>query len=119
MHFIIEGIYMDFPEPPAKYESASVILRWRPKRILALSNLFSIQERKGHATELMKLVCAYADKYANVTILRVNQYGKTTGMNNKQLISFYESFGFKLIRGATPENLIMRRNSDRTKREAA
>jgi hypothetical protein len=102
---------MEIPDGPTKYESASVALTWRPGRILALSNLYSIQERKGHATELMRLVCEYADKHAKVVILRVNQYGKTTGMNNSQLIQFYQKFGFRLIRGATAENLIMRRTT--------
>lgn len=94
-----------------QYESATVRLQMRYDKQLIVSHLYSTKPRQGHARRLMELVCAYADVQAKYAILRAGQYGLATGMNNDQLVRFYESFGFALVSGSTPEKLIMRRDS--------
>jgi predicted GNAT family acetyltransferase len=50
------------------------------------------QRNKGYATELMKEVCAEADKCAIVLILKPERYGNTGGHKNLQ--AFYQKLGF-------------------------
>lgn len=102
---------MRYPEPPRAYESATVKLIWLNSEVLTLSNLYSIKQRQGHATGLMRLACEYADKYAERIVLFVGQYGNTTGLDNAGLIRFYEGFGFKIVPKKKPDYIFMERVS--------
>lgn len=79
-----------------KYESASVkLIHWQ-EQMVTITNLFAKERRKGHATELMKMVCNIADDKGYIMQLVPGQYGHPIGPGNDVLIKFYESFGFVL-----------------------
>jgi N-acetylglutamate synthase-like GNAT family acetyltransferase len=52
------------------------------------------ERRKSHATILLHQVCYEADKKQKVLMLMPDSVGE---MSNKQLMKFYEKFGFKKI----------------------
>jgi GNAT superfamily N-acetyltransferase len=66
----------------------------RVREILALYTE-PAQRNKGYASELLKEVCAEADKHAIVLILKPEPYGSTGGL--KHLQAFYKKFGFTRI----------------------
>lgn len=79
-----------------RHESATVKLVHWNKDVVSLTNLYSKERRKGHATELMKIVCQLADNEGFLLQLVPGRYGHPIGPDNAVLIKFYESFGFKL-----------------------
>jgi len=83
------------------YESASVkVVDWGNGRN-TLSNLHSIDRRKGHARALLEMICQKADEADQTLILEARQYGHPIGPDNATLVAFYESLGFELV---APEN---------------
>lgn len=90
------------------YESASCVLSERESGVW-VTGLYSTKPRKGHATGLMQKVIDFADERGLGLILVARQFGSTTGLNDSDLITFYEKFGFKVHTGKImirqPQNL--------------
>lgn len=61
-----------------------------------LTHVYSTDRGKGHATELLKTVMAYADEHGLKVWLSVKAYGHPVQsiLSNEQLIEFYKKFGF-------------------------
>lgn len=91
------------------YESCSVRLSALPNGSLLVGGLYSGKQRQGHARELMRRVCEYADEYEHELLLYVGQFGVTTGMDNRQLADFYSSFGFVRTKEQPTEKMRMMR----------
>lgn len=82
-----------------KHESASAELKYFYDGVgyFRLVNLYSEKTGQGHATELMKKICSYADERGIDILLRANPFGHTEGMLEKdRLIEFYKKFGFEV-----------------------
>ena len=86
------------------FESASCILRKEETHRYSLTNLYSVEVRKGHATGLMQKVIALADEHDFRIWLTARQYGNPHGMPTELLIPFYKRFGFKLL----PQGVMVR-----------
>ena len=99
------------PPFPEYYESATVRLKWHSPETLSVSNLYSIHRREGHAKELMRRVCEYADIHAVRTILLAKVYGTKRGLDAHGLVRFYESFGFVRVTTTDPNVVFMMRLS--------
>jgi len=102
---------MPLPTPPMYYKSASVVLRMRSDGVLTLKSLYSVKQRQGHAAELLRLICEYADEHRLDIELEAKQYGHTRGLDNQGLVIFYGKYGFVLNGGSTPDHLLMLRRS--------
>lgn len=59
-----------------------------------IANLYSQVRRQRHASELMDLVIAWAEAHRLTLQLRVRRYGHPIGPTNRQLVEFYERYGF-------------------------
>jgi GNAT superfamily N-acetyltransferase len=64
-------------------------------------NLKSEEQRKGHASALMRKVCAEADRAGKVLMLMVNQE------QNEGLVKFYNRFGFKATKDGYETPIVM------------
>lgn len=82
-------------------DSASAKLRISDEGVATLSNVFSREPRKGHATSLMETVCKMADDESLIIILeaRAYHYRNGEGLDNRELALFYQKFGFRVIPG--------------------
>jgi GNAT superfamily N-acetyltransferase len=87
-------------EPPTFYKSASLRLQPLQDQVYILRSLYSIKPRQGHATGLLELVTAWADRSGVTLLLTAKQYGNVHGMTDKQLVKFYQKFGFVLTEEA-------------------
>lgn len=78
------------------HETSSCKLLVWDKDKATLSNLFSRKRGQGHAKEVMRQACRYADKQQLTVILEVQQYqyADSKAMDNAALRRFYERFGF-------------------------
>lgn len=82
--------------PIFQYESASLRLKPLPiTGFFILVNLYSVTPRKGHATELMKIVTKWADENKAMLLLEPRLYGNPHGMPTELLPGFYGRFGFE------------------------
>lgn len=82
------------------YESSQLNLIFAPNdpKLAKISNLYSQIKGKGHASKLLNEVVRYADKHGIHLWLEVQRYGDSRqGLDNKQLIKLYESFGFDVV----------------------
>lgn len=87
--------------------SSAYLTCWNDKTA-TLSSLYSTIPNQGYATELLRTITEHADARKITLDLVAKQFGNSRGMNNKQLVSFYESFGFEFVRGSTA-GVFMRR----------
>lgn len=88
-------------------ENARLKISLLPNREAMLSDLYSREPRKGHATAVMKKAVEFADERGVTLYLQAKRYGYSRGLDNKQLVSFYEKFGF------VKEGILMRRSPSR------
>lgn len=79
-------------------QSAQVTMTHSDSKTAKLSNLYSQERGKGHATSLLEEVMDYADKNGISLWLEVQRYGNPrNGLDNSQLIRLYEKFGFDVL----------------------
>ena len=97
--------------PPLYYKSASVALKVLPNKVLSLKSLYSVKQRQGHAGELLRLICEYADKHGFSIELEAKQFGHTRGLDNEGLVKFYAKYGFVLSSSKEIDKLFMTRPS--------
>ena len=75
-----------------------------PEEIRELSrellDLRSTDQRKGDASALLKQVCAEADAWWITLIVVARKYDD--GMDDSQLLKWYEKFGFTLVQAEPP-----------------
>lgn len=78
------------------YETTSIEIFMNPEDHSGrLSELYSISRGQGYASKLMEMICEWADKNDVYLWLVARPYGNPRGaLDNKQLIRFYERFGF-------------------------
>lgn len=77
------------------FSHASASLRLKgDSQSMYLIGLYSQKPGYGHATELMRIVCRYADEQNTEIRLTAKQFGNPRGLTNEQLSRFYERFGF-------------------------
>lgn len=76
-------------------QSASLVLHYEEDGGAKISNLYSQERGKGHARELMNAVLEQTDREGLVVWLEVQRFGNPRdGLDNFQLMDFYQSFGF-------------------------
>jgi len=89
------------------YESASLTLTvWDGTRA-SLSDVYTVDRRKGHATELLGIVTRYADEHGLNIFTAAEAFGEN-GLTNTQLQAFYEKFGF-VVQNNDPDWIEMER----------
>ena len=80
-----------------RYGGAEVTLVYEDDHTAMLVGLFSRNRGRGEAKIVMMDAMAHADKYDVSIWLKAQRYGDwRTSMDNDQLVSFYERFGFDL-----------------------
>lgn len=87
-------------EPPTFYKSASLRLQPLQDQVYILRSLYSIKPRQGHATALLERLTAWSDANRVTLLLTAKQYGNVHGLTDKQLVKFYQKFGFVLAEEA-------------------
>lgn len=82
-----------------KHESATAKLALWENGSATLFNLYSKTRGQNHASELMRLICAYLDDHELNAQLRVSRYGYSDrkALTNTQLSEFYRKFGFEFL----------------------
>lgn len=95
-----------------RYGSASLLLHIQGDQA-AISSLYANDRRKGDATELMRRTVEYADEHGLTLHLKAQQFGHPTdGPNNKQLVAFYEQFGFEVVNPLEPIKTLVRHSQN-------
>ena len=80
------------------YGDAQVTISYEDVRTAKLTALYSENRGKGEATAVMLEAMSFADKHGTALWLEVQRYGNwRNSLDNKQLITFYERFGFDLV----------------------
>ncbi len=59
-----------------------------------ISDLYSSDRKKGHATMVMKQTIEFADNHGMLLVLVAESYDEEDGLTTAQLIKFYQKFGF-------------------------
>lgn len=90
------------------YESAKCVLTIWDETKATLIDVCSTDRKKGHATELLKMLTAFADKRGLKLITAAEAYGNEPGLSTDQLVMFYTKFGFVAL-GDDPEYMYMER----------
>ena len=62
-----------------------------------LSDLFSRDRRKGHATRLLLEICEYADKFGLSVLLEVANAEDIFALSQPALTKWYQTFGFIVV----------------------
>lgn len=77
-------------------QSASCIVVVEEDGIARVAQVYSEDRGKGHAKGLLQKVINFADENGLTLYLKVSAYGpaRAPGLSNKQLVVFYEQFGF-------------------------
>lgn len=83
-------------------------------RVREVFDLKSEEQRKGHASALMRKVCAEADSESRVLMLMVN---KDDG--NEALVKFYQRFGFRPTKDGYEPPIVMLRPPEKRLIEVA
>lgn len=78
------------------YGQASAYIFPLDEDTYAISNVWSTERGVGHGTGVMEEIINWADAYEVTLRLVVQRYGNPNwpGLDNQQLIRFYEKFGF-------------------------
>ena len=83
-----------------KHESATIRLTDWQDATATLTNLYSKEKGKGHATALLEKVTRYIDEQGYcIVYLEARKYGpeNTKALNDEQLIELYTKFGFTVV----------------------
>lgn len=81
-----------------KYGDAQVTLVYEDDHTAKLIGLHSRTRGRGDATAVMMEAMHHADKHNIAIHLEVQRFGDPHGsLDNAQLVSFYERFGFDLV----------------------
>jgi GNAT superfamily N-acetyltransferase len=91
-----------------KHESATLTFTDWKDGTASISDVFSAEKRKGHATNLLNEITSFADKKGLILLTAAEAYGEEPRMSTNQLVTFYERFGFVAI-GDDPEYMFMER----------
>lgn len=77
---------------------ASAVLTEIAKGCYSLSSVYSKRLGQGDGRRLMEEITDYADERGAEISLVVKRYGypRGEGLNNRQLVEFYQKFGFQL-----------------------
>jgi ribosomal protein S18 acetylase RimI-like enzyme len=78
-----------------EYKSASANLTITRSGKMFLGSVVAHERRKGHATELLRIVCKTADTAGAEVKLTVEVDTQSGDPDSQSLIRFYEKFGFK------------------------
>ncbi len=82
------------------YGEAQVTLVFEDDTLARLINLYSESRGKGEAKAVMAEATSFADKHGIALWLEAKRYGTPLGsMDNRQLVNFYERFGFDIAEG--------------------
>lgn len=91
-----------------RHGSASALLLIYEFGPCLVTTLYSNDPGKGHAKAVMQEIVDYADERGLSLALSARQFNNERGLNNDQLILFYEKFGFHLIHPRTESNSMVR-----------
>lgn len=92
-----------------KYESASAILSMIHGDTAKVISVRSEQKGLGHGRRIMELVVEYAEAHGLDLWLEVQSYGRPRGLDNKQLVEFYQKFGFHVAHNDGNKPIVMHR----------
>lgn len=100
-----------------KYGSARAKLYQLESDLFALSDLWSEERGKGHATKVLQQIVDFADMERVTIKLIVQPYGHpiATSLDNRKLEGFYQRFGFERDEGGNPPPYTMTRYPSREK----
>lgn len=80
------------------FGEAKVTISYEDDKTAKLSALYSKSRGRGDAKAVMMEAIQFADKHRTSLWLEVQRYGEwRNSLNNKQLVAFYERFGFDLL----------------------
>lgn len=96
---------MQNPSHIYRYKSASLSLTEINPTTYRLHNLRSAVLAHGHASALLQIVIDWADEQGVDIQLVVQGYGRHGILNNKQLVAFYEKYGFEKCNTVTPAHM--------------
>lgn len=80
-----------------EHETASARLTLWDDRTASVSGVHSRVRGQGHAKEVLRELCEFADDQELDLDLHVSAYGLDGGLTNAQLIEFYKKFHFEVI----------------------
>jgi GNAT superfamily N-acetyltransferase len=91
------------------YRSASLTFTVWDGTHASMSNVYSVERGKGHATKLIGIVTKYADDNGLNIFTAAQSFGEG-GLTTGQLRIFYEKFGFIVQNDTDPEWIEMERS---------
>lgn len=92
-----------------RYGEAEVTLVYEDDNTAMLVGLFSRNRGHGEAKAVMLEATRYADKHGIAVWLEARRYGDwRTSLDNDQLMTFYERFGFDRVNDKPRSNLMIR-----------
>lgn len=74
-----------------------------------LSDVYAVDRRKGHATELLNTVMRWADERGLVLKTAAAAHGEGDRMSTLQLVEFYSKFGFARTENIEDDYIYMER----------
>jgi GNAT superfamily N-acetyltransferase len=80
----------------------------------SVSTLYSRDRGQGHARIVMERIIQHADHNGLKLELTARPFGDAHGLNNSELIAFYEKFGFHRKTLDRPSPLMVREPSQET-----
>jgi GNAT superfamily N-acetyltransferase len=80
-----------------RHKSASLRFHYWSEDRATISHLRSKKRGKGHATKLLELVTAICDANEQTVILEARAWKVPGGLSQRQLVEFYEKFGFEPV----------------------
>ena len=80
-----------------KHETATLNLTNWEDGTASVSDVYTVERRKGHATKLLTKVVEFADRRGLILKTAAEAYGVEPRMTTDQLVSFYSKFGFVLL----------------------
>ena len=87
--------------------ASAVFIEWENDNIAAIEDFFSKNRGKGEGSELLKIVCKYADDNKLNLLLEASPDDEENALNLDQLINLYQKFGFEVVPdGKTPPMMI-------------
>lgn len=89
--------------------SASLKLTIWDAKNASLSDVYSAEKGKGHATKLLGKVMNFVDESGVTIFTAAEAYGSEPRLSNAQLKAFYEKFGFVVVNEDDPNWIEMER----------
>lgn len=91
------------------YGGARVTLVFEEDHLARLIDLYSENRGRGDATAVMTEAVTFADKHGIAIWLEAKRYGNPhNSLDNRQLMHFYERFGFDLEQNGLPTYIMTR-----------